>query len=406
MKETVRQRVRQTSLSLVKNSIQAIRRKDICKTGCRLIKDGKISITGGLGKVNEEELFAKAEKFLAEAVEYPVEPGASLSHKTDLSGFRISDAELCDKIENILQQLKTSHPNFYISNKVNLSSIDYSIENELGLNLSHSDTYLSLSFLLKESSSTGIMDTFFGVAQRELDETRVVDAVNQIIEAYQNKLEAIDGEIPVIIDQGTLTRLFLRDLNGKMVGNKASLFDGQFDQQVFSEDFSLRIANDPIETFSPAFDAEGTIANADLLTLIDRGFIRRPYTDKRTARQFGFMNTGCAGGNYDSVPSLGTCMLEIAPSDKTLKQLLQGKMGILVAIASGGDFTPDGMFASPVQVAYLTDGEKLIGRLPEMTISGSIFDFFGKNFVGVSSNKFYCAGDERLAVVNLDVKKL
>ncbi|MEW6711751.1 MAG: metallopeptidase TldD-related protein, partial [Candidatus Riflebacteria bacterium] len=142
------------------------------------------------------------------------------------------------------------------------------------------------------------------------------------------------------------------------------------------------------------------------LNLIENGRIVRPYTDKRTALQYNFENTGCAGGAYDSVPSLGTCNLEINHSEKTLKELLGGRHGILVAIASGGDFTSDGQFASPVQVAYLTDGENLLGRLPELTISGSIFDFFGENLIGVSSDKIYCAGNERLAVVKLDCKRL
>lgn len=406
MKEILKHRIRQTSLSIVQNSIQAIRRKDISRTGCRLIKDGRISITGCLGNADEQLLFAKAEGFLSEAVEYPVNPGQNLKHSTDLSQFKISDQELCEKIEKILKQVKSDHPDFAVSNKVNLSAIDYSISNENGLEVSYSDSFITLSFLLKENLSTGIMDTFFGITERELNETKVIQAVGETITAYQNVVELPDETLPVIIDQGTLTRLFLRDLNGKMVGNGASLFQEQIGKKVFSDKFTLRIANDPVETYSPMFDAEGTIPSDELRILVDEGTIKRPYTDKRTAAQFGFENTGCAGGGYDSVPSLASCALEIVPSTKTLKQLLDGKLGILVAIASGGDFTSDGKFASPVQVSYLTDGEKLLGRLPELTINGSIYDFFGKNFVGVSSDQIYLAGNERLAVVNLDVKKL
>jgi PmbA protein len=260
--------------------------------------------------------------------------------------------------------------------------------------------------LLKESSSTGIMDTFFAVTERELNKEKIIDAVDQVIKAYKNKVELPAENLPIIIDQSTLTRLFLRDLNGKMVGNKASLFQEQFNKKLFSENFNLRIANNPQETFSPEFDLEGSIVEPENQVLIDSGVIKRPYTDKRTAHKYGFENTGCAGGAYDSIPALRPCHLEIVPGNKSLKSLLNGKKGILIGIASGGDFTSDGRFASPVQVAYLTDGEKLLGRLPEITISGSIFDFFADDFVGVSSDKIYVAGDERLAVVNLKVDKL
>ncbi|GEM_PF-4436622 len=297
-------------------------------------------------------------------------------------------------------------PIVIISNKVNMNSIEYSIENDGGPDLKFADTCLSVSFLLKEATSTGIMDTFFGITDRKLEESRIIQTVKEIIEAYQNKVELSDLHLPIIIDQSMLTRLFLRDLNGKLAGNNASLFQQQIGQKVFNENFTLKIANDPVETFSPEFDSEGTIAPAKLLNLVENGRIVRPYTDKRTALQYNFEYTGCAGGAYDSVPSPGTCNFEINHSNKTLKELLGGRHGILVAIASGGDFTSDGQFASPVQVAYLTDGENLLGRLPERTISGSIFDFFGENFIGVSSDKIYCAGNERLAVVKLDCKRL
>ncbi|GAB4275645.1 MAG: hypothetical protein Kow0029_17020 [Candidatus Rifleibacteriota bacterium] len=406
MKEIVRQRVRQTSLSIVKNSIQAIRKKDITKTGCRLLENGKISIAGGLGKVCEEELFEKAREFIADAADYPVEPSENLRHKTEFKNFGISDANLCERIQTILDRARERHPNFFLSNKVNLTSYDYSISNENGLDLSYYDCFVTLSFLIKENTSTGIMDTFFGVTERNLDVEKVVSAIDHIINAYENKLELPDEKLPVVIDQSHLTRLFLRDLNGKIMGNGASLFQNQIGEKVFSDNFTLKIANDPEETFSPAFDAEGVIAEPYLGILIENGLIKRPYTDKRTAKQFDFENTGCASGAYDSVPSLGTCMLEIAHSGKTLQELLNGRKGVLVAIASGGDFTAEGKYATPVQVSYLTDGEKLLGRLPEITISGSIFDFFGKNFIGISSDKIYEAGNERLAVVGLDIKKL
>lgn len=406
MKEIFKSRIKQTSLSLTQNEIRAIRRKDIARTGCRIVKNGRISVAGSLGKTDEDKLFARAESLLADGVTYPVAPTTHLSDHSDLTGLNLSDSELCRQIEDILTRLKSMHPNFFISNKVNLSSIEYSLQNDEELSLSHKDEFLTVSFLLKEASSTGIMDTFFGVTGRELNPEKIVSAVDEIIRAFQNKVELSESGLPIIIDQSTLTRLFLRDLNGKLVGNKASLFQQQLGQKVFSENFNLKICGDPKETFSPRFDAEGTICNEELRTLVNNGVIVRPYTDKRTALEFNFDNTGCASGAYDSVPSLGTCNLEIDHSNKSLKQLLNGRSGIMVAIASGGDFTSDGQFASPVQVAYLTDGEKLLGRLPELTISGSIFDFFGADFIGVSSDKIFSAGNERLAVVNLNTKRL
>ena len=35
----------------------------------------------------------------------------------------------------------------------------------------------------------------------------------------------------------------------------------------------------------------------------------------------------------------------------------------------------------------LCDGERFIGRLPEFTLRGTIYDMYGKSFIGVSSDK-------------------
>ncbi len=97
--------------------------------------------------------------------------------------------------------------------------------------------------------------------------------------------------------------------------------------------------------------------------------------------------TGNASCGYDDVPMLGGCLLNIEKSNKTLKELLDGRLGLVVHVSSGGDFTAAGDYAAPVQLAYLTDGEKLIGRLPECNISGNIFDLLGKDYIGYSKDK-------------------
>ncbi|HAE40386.1 MAG TPA: hypothetical protein DCG57_17405 [Candidatus Riflebacteria bacterium] len=406
MREKVIQQVKQTSLSIVQNSISAIRRKNIQKTGCRVMRGDKIGVAGGLGESSQDELYARAEKALAWGVDYPVTSGKELQSHTRLDSLKIDDAHLGQTVEQVLSELKRRHPDFAISNKVNYSQISLSIENDDGLSLSHQDSYVNWSFLLKSSGSTGIMDTFFGLIDRKIEVDRVIEATSQIIEAYKKQVELPAGGLPVILHQSALTRLFQRDLNGKIVGNKASLLQKQFEQKAFSANFGLQIINDPVETYGPIFDMEGAICAEAQRWLIKDGVILRPYTDKRTAQRYGFAHTACADGSYDSVPSLGGCNMEIPHSGKTLAELLPEGLGIMVAIASGGDFTPDGNYASPVQVAYLTDGARLLGRLPELTIKGSLFDFFGDDFIGVSSDKFYAGGNDRMLVTKLAVEKL
>lgn len=65
----------------------------------------------------------------------------------------------------------------------------------------------------------------------------------------------------------------------------------------------------------------------------------------------------------------------------TLGALAPGK-AVYVVIASGGDMTPEGHYARPVQMAYLVENGKLVGRLPELNISGNFFELLGKDYLG------------------------
>jgi PmbA protein len=56
-------------------------------------------------------------------------------------------------------------------------------------------------------------------------------------------------------------------------------------------------------------------------------------------------------------------------------------------MAAGGDFTSDGHFGSPVQVAYAYayayDDNTLVGKYPEFKISSQINSMFGEDFLEV-----------------------
>ena len=82
---------------------------------------------------------------------------------------------------------------------------------------------------------------------------------------------------------------------------------------------------------------------------------------------------------------------------------MQGEPGILVTVTAGGDYTSEGLFAAPVQMAYLTDGARILGRLPEFSVSGSIYDIFGTDFIGVSTDTPF--SHEHLTVIRMKVNQ-
>ncbi len=69
----------------------------------------------------------------------------------------------------------------------------------------------------------------------------------------------------------------------------------------------------------------------------------------------------------------------------------------------GGDMTPEGHYATPVQMAYLVENGKLVGRLPELNISGNFFELLGKDYLGTVHGTPQLKS--MLSAVTMDVNK-
>ncbi|MBP8661652.1 MAG: peptidase U62, partial [Mesotoga sp.] len=266
------------------------------------------------------------------------------------------------------------------------------------------------SLVIKDKSSSNIIDAVTGYEGRKFSKKGFLDLTNMICDAFSNQInEFTDGTYPVVFSSDDVTYLkkFYETLHGMMFGSGSSLLSGKIGRQVFSPDFTLYQTRRAEDGFPGAFfDSEGTVNPDDRFALIEDGVLIAPYTDKKTSSTFKLPLTGAAGGEYDGLPELRLPLLKIKESEKTAKQLLNDRMGIFVLIASGGDFTPDGHFASPVQLAFLFDGERFVGRLPELSINSSLQEMFGRNFVGVSKNDFFGLENTKVAVMNMSVERL
>ncbi|NLI02230.1 MAG: peptidase U62, partial [Candidatus Fermentibacter daniensis] len=69
------------------------------------------------------------------------------------------------------------------------------------------------------------------------------------------------------------------------------------------------------------------------------------------------------------------------------------------------DFTPQGAFATPVQLAMLHDGTRFVGRLPELRISSHLFRMFGDDWMGQSADDISAFYDSPSMVMRMDVEK-
>lgn len=397
---------KEITINIVQTEIKSIRKKDITKTGFRVYDNGYIGVAGAVGKVDEAELEKRAIENLKLQIPYPYEPSTNNIELLDYRKKTFSDEDFVKEIEELLYILRSEFSDFIFSNNAAIQEMDVRLSNDKGLDLSHKDRFVVLQFVIKEKSSVNVFDAFTTFVDREYSREKVLNIIRDTLTAYRNPVKLPkEGKLPIVFASDDLLPLkkIIEELNGYKVGTGASLFKDFIGEKKFSENFTLyQSAEEEDITGQTFFDAEGVVNKGYKYALIENGRIVSPYTDEKTASQFNLPLTGSASAEYDKVPSLAPKYLKIASSGKTLKELLNGQLAVAVLIASGGDFTAEGVFGTPVQLAFLTDGEKLIGKLPELTISGDVYTMFGEDFIGRSEDKAF-VGHKALAL-NLDVK--
>lgn len=408
IKEKYISRIKETSINVVQTKIDSVRNKDIEKVSFRVYDKGFIGYTGALGRYDESELEKRAIDGLNNKIsyEYPLEKNNTMGE--DLSSEIINRDNLIDEFEELLARIRKEQPDFYFSNKLYLTDQEIKMTNSNNLDLYYKDSFISLGLIFKEKTSVNIIDGFVGFQGRRYDRELAIEYINSICNAYLHKVDLPNNnKLPVVFASDEMLPFlkFIQDLDGNNFGTKSSLLSDKIGDRVFNENFTLYQTNNPKNYPIPFFDAEGVVNKDYQYALIENGIVKSPYTDKRTADKYDLPLTGAAKAEYDGIPTLGTPVMAIKESEKTAKELLNGEMGIFIMVASGGDFTPEGNFASPVQLAFLFDGEHFIGRLPEINISSNLFDMFGDSFIGVSKDAITPLSNSKYLIINMEVSK-
>jgi PmbA protein len=404
--------VQELSVNVVQTRVDSIRKKDILKTGIRVYRDGKIGIAGAIGRRHEEDLTQSAVAALELGIPYPyrlarqhkeaVEPPCELPEGT----------AFVEEMQGMLDDLRQAQPGYSFSHKIKLLTQDVQLANDLGLDLRYRSTSIDVGLVIKDKRSANIMDAFVGYDGWRYDRAEFLRLATMICDAFSHQVEIHDGTYPVLFFSmdGTYYSKLAESLHGVLYATGGSLISGKMGQKLFADGLTVYETRNWQDGIIDAFfDAEGTVNDDHRYALVQDGTLVAVRTDKKNAAKFGLPLTGSASGDYDSVPALGPPAaglgnVQIASSGKTMKELLAGQQGVFVMIASGGEFTSDGHFATPVQLAFLFDGERLLGRLPELSVSSHFYDMFGKDFLGVSSDSLTTLGKLDLVAMNMQVQ--
>ncbi len=393
--ESITIREKETAARVQNTRINAVRTKDIAKKGVRVYKDGKIGISGAIGEVAEDKLVENAVRNLGTGIAYPYPLSKDRKDHRTYNDNPISAEKLMSITESVLETLGKEYSDFDFSETVSTSEITIEMRNSEGLDLEYKDAYFSLGLILREKKSANLFDGLVMCVGRQFDPDKFWAFNRSYLEAYRNPVALPEGEVlPVFaLMPDNLTGFLNKSLNGERFATGSSIFSGKLGEQLFNEKVTLEQNRNPLHEPGAFFDMEGVVLPEDRCVLIEDGKLVSVFTDKKNSVLYNLPHTGSASGAYDDMPSLTTVPLRFRTDSKNLKDALKGQPAILTVISSGGDFTPDGSFAAPVQVSFLFDGENIIGKLPEFTMRSHLDKMLGEDYIGTFDNTVFYLGD-------------
>lgn len=385
VKELYQLKTKELTLNITNGEIDSVRKKSLTKSGCRVYDNGCIGIEGVLGEPTQET-WEKAERALAMQIPYPYEPTKNLIKHRTLGAF-VDEKEFIAKAELLLKTLKSEFPEFVFSNKIEAGEETTILKNDAGLDLCDKQSYVSIGIIVKEAASANVFDSVIQWSGRLFEYEAVLETARNILRAHLTPIELPQEKVPVLFGCYTVSSILGDYLHSQKLKKGASLLSGKEGTKVFSDKLTLSVVRGD-DSYVPFFDAEGTVVPNERLPLLENGVLLRGIADKLSAEEFGVELTSSAYGGYDDVPMLVAhpFTLELKAGG-TAEKILGGKDAIYICMASGGDITPAGDYATPVQTAYLCRDGKLVGKLPELNIRGNIFAMLGEDYLGTSSDK-------------------
>ena len=382
------------SVNVSGGKVDSLRVKEDLKTVIRVYEDGKIGVAGRIGEGDDKALLEDAKAKLSQNIAYPC--NLTENDRRDENKVRkiIPENDYVKTLKKLVARLNKCYPNFVFSNKINMGEEEIVYENSKNTRYSYKGNEIGGALVIKDKVSANIMDLSYGFDTTFYDEDKIVSDIGKLLNVYHNKVAMPSGEVPVIINPMEVLQYSAQHMIAELYVN----------EKIFNEKANILTDRGDADKAIPFFDAEGVVNKDDKFYFIKDGVFTGLATYKRSAANFNLPVSGGGYAPFDEVPQTSFVGFKMARTDK-LKNLVKGK-AIYVFITNGGDMTPDGTLGLPVQLAYLYDNGKLVGRLPEFGINGNIFDVLGKDFIGVARDDNFNFSDDSVLVAKFNINNV
>lgn len=386
-------------INVVASRVESLRINNNLENTVRVYDNGAIGVEGRLGNADFADMEKAARVKLQQGIPYPETHDDVKVLTVDATKHIFDEKEFIPKISKLLARLAKENPEFLFGNKVFINSTDKTYENSDGTKYSYKGNQFALGLSIKFKGSANIMDEFYSGEGDYFDEDAICRDVKRQCDAFLNKLPQLDEDEVVVIGSFEPLQYAFQHLIADMYFNKASLLDGKLGQKIFDEKLNVLIDRNPKTQLNiPFFDTEGVVNDGYVNHIIKKGVFENVISCKKSASQYGCKNLGSAGAPYNGVPNVALGGFDVANTADNLSELVQGRTAIYLSSTGGGDMTTSGDISIPSIVSYLYKDGKLVGKLPEFTVTGNLFDILGKDFVGVCEKGLYEYGQHKYFV--------
>jgi PmbA protein len=400
IRERLTRRTRKVTVGVAGSRVVSVRSNDELDTVVRMYADGRVGLASAVGPHDRDGLERQAASALAHGVPFAPGPVRERVYAFDHPGEVYDAATLVRATRELLDVLRGHYPDFVFSHEVSWSADELAIRNDVGLDLRWSCSTTQVVIVVKQKGSPNILDTLLVVDGPSFDMEAAVAQAGTFLPAFRaGTAPAPTGRVRVVFEGvGPLAGRLQSDLTARSMASGASVF--RSDTSV-NEAFRLLDCRDPTQMRVCPFDLYGTLREEPELTLLGPDGACG-VADRRDADTLGVPDTGSAGGKLHELPRSAVGALRI-PGTGALAPLVDDG-AVLVCMAMGADCSDAGDYALPVQLAYLLDAEgRPTLRLPQLTLTGNVFELFGSDWVGATETRARPGVQEHHVVTHMTV---
>jgi PmbA protein len=406
IKETLAYQSVGISIGIANSRVKLIRKNNIAKEVVRIYEGDYMGMASAVGEHADEDLEQKAMISLERAVPYNADPCSESVLKKTHEGKEFGVNSLTAYSEEILSSLRSDFPQFIFSGKINHDTLTFGMENDVGLDLCYRRINTEVGVIFKHRGAGNIFDGSVICCGAEVDAPGFLKEACRTLRAFKKPLsQALTGRQKVVfkgIEEFAFT--FRRNCTACSYFSGSSLFSGKLRKKIFSKRFSLLDTRNYQQYRVEPFDMEGVVRSEPEVYLVEGGTLQNVVADKRDAKRYKTTATGSAVGDIESMPTTGINRMIVKATAVDLKTILGDETAIYVCESHGSNCTASGDFAIPVQLSFLINGKgKLLGRLPQLTLVGNIFQIFGDDYMGATEEKAGCYTEENFVVTHMTV---